>query len=162
MAAINISNYYNSSYTICYGSMEPNQSFIENISQTKWLYITKGSATEIIADEKLEISAGNGYDLTSYLGKTINHVAGNAGVAWVGINPTKPGNASIQVIKIETSNPTQTITIDKPSTIFTIIEGITINGVSTKLNNIINVSEGKVLSFAGQIGGVCAVYTPID
>ena len=162
MAAVNISNYYNSSYAICYGSMEPNQSFVEKISQTKWIYITNGSGTEAAADDQIEVFAGNGYDLSSYLGKTVNHTSGNDGVAWVGINPTKPGNANIQVIKIETSNPTQTITIDKSSTIFTIVEGITINGVATKLNNIINVPVGKVLSFAGQLGGVCAVYTPTE
>jgi hypothetical protein len=142
--------------------MEPNQSFVEDVSHTTWLYLTQGSGIEIIADYQLEVFAGNGYDLSSYLGKTVNHTSGNDGVAWVGINPTKPGNANIQVIKIETSNPTQTITIDKPSTIFTIVEGITINGVATKLNNIINVPVGKVLSFAGQLGGVCAVYTPTE
>ena len=162
MAGINISNYYNNLYAICYGSMEPNQSFVENISQTKWIYITNGNGLEIADNEQLEVFAGNAYDLTSHLGKVVTHVSGNDGVAWVAINPTNPGNANIQVIKIEESNATQTITINSPSTVFTIIEGITINGVVTKLNNIINVPAGKILTFAGQLGGVCAVYTPIE
>lgn len=148
--------------SVCTGSLEPNEIFIENPNFSNWIYIISGSCIEKIDNQSINCTEGNIYDLSSYLKKSITHIAGDAGMSWFCINPYDNAKSNVQLVKIEDSNQEQNLNINTDSYIFTCIEGITINGIATKKDNIIKVSAGKVLNFAGQIGGTCIIYTLIN
>ncbi len=160
MAAVNAKSFWNDIFTICYGSMEPNVNFTENNSPSAFMYVTQGSAIETIDGIVTEVSAGNIYNLIPHFGKTITHTSGPNGASWVSINPHNKENASIQLVKITPDNLAQTIVVGKFCNVFTLAEGININGIDTKLNTIIDAPMGKILTITGQIGGVCVIYTP--
>jgi hypothetical protein len=160
MAGVNAKSFWNGIFTICYGSMEPNVTFTEDNSPSTFMYVVQGNAIDTIDGIATEVSAGNMYDLTSHLGKTITHTSGPDGASWISINPRNKENASIQLVKITEDNLVQTIVVGKFCNIFTLVEGININGIDTKLNTIIDAPMGKVITITGQIGGVCAIYTP--
>jgi hypothetical protein len=160
MAAVNAKSFWNDIFTICYGTMEPNVTFVEKDAPSAYMYIVQGGGSSTVDGQQIEMLEGNIYDLTSHIDKSITHASGPNGATWVSINPHNKEKSTVNLIKITEDNLVQTIVVGKFCNVFTLVEGININGVDTKLNTIIDAPMGKVLTITGQIGGVCAIYTP--